>query len=278
MPSTSSAPQPPRLSSQEDQLNFEKIFSVPDPEVLKPVSQIAKSFLRREVPVWLQSLGKVGLNEVGNTVVKVNEGLASVLSGFNVKEPLKFQMLTNVDSIDEFLKLSNEKLVVPKFGSWSPKLGWQFEAIKNMCKSFQCALAMANMTFSDTLQQQDLLQEVVLPGLLSNMQAIYAAVRQLRLAACPFSTPFYLKSELANSNLVPLWPEEIMNKIRQFFRFRKGRTVAFRERGRVTYNIRGRARSFRRGRMQRRQFQFRGRYPPRGVRSRRSEPNFESRV
>ena len=266
--------------SKEDEVNFDKTFSLPDPSISKSKQPLIKSFFRQEVPGWMKQLGKAGLNQEGKMVIKTKEALISVLAGYYVKEPLKFKMIANYDMIDDFLKLNSEKISVPRFGTWAPKVGWQIEAIKQMCKALHCSLAIGSWTFSESLEQANILQNVVLPGLFANMQALYAAVRQLRITAVPPGTPYKLKMELAEANMIPLWPTDIIQKIRSFFRAKRLRFAASRERGRNvsgTSRSRGRYSGRARGQFNRRQYSFRGRFY-KGESRKKSEANLESRT
>ena len=279
LPSTSSAAKVPKLNSKADTKKFNEAFVVPDPKFTLPKVKLLKSFLKKPIPDWMHEVGHAFVSSNGRFSVDINEGLLSLIAGYNNKEALKFQVSSRFDLLEEFLNIQDDNLSVPRFTPFTPRLTWNIDSIKNMSKALHCNLALANWVFSYSLNFTDILENVILPGIYSLMQAIYGAIKHFRFSALPSDTPLNLKLELANADLVPVWPEEVVNKIRQFFRVKRSR-IAARARGRGRgSSFRGRSRPVKRARgyFGRRVFGFRGRYTStRG--ERRSNAGVESRV
>ena len=215
----------PDLPPDVDSRKFKELFSLPEFSNSEPCKKVIKIFAKKQIPEWLKELGEVKMTEQGKNAVEISESLLAMIAGFESESPLEFGLISRVNWLREIIQLGNEKIPenAPLMNAYRAKLGWQIEALKGQLKGLFCMLAFVNSVFSSIVTMPGMMESVILPGLKGLVDSIEAAVRHLRFEALPRGVSPSLKFKFVDAPVYPLWPEEIINEIRQFFQARRAR-------------------------------------------------------
>ena len=208
----------PQLPAGVDEDQFRAKYLLPAPISQEPPKKILKIFRKREIPKWLSELGNISCDDTGKPLVLFPEALIAQIAGHMPVGKLEFGVATNVDLLKNIFDLVNSSISdPPAFTSDKPKIYFLLMALRCQFRSFITLGSFISSGYDSLCLDHDLMDNVILPGLVGALESIKLIVKHIRCVVIPRSTPLNLKMKFLNAPLFPLWPNDVCDEIKQFF-------------------------------------------------------------
>ena len=178
---------------------------------------------RKEKPEWLENLGEVNFkNDSWN--LEIPDILVAHVAGYLSSNPRVFTVSSDASLLSDSFALISVKLNrTPSFVRINTYN--YYDIVSHQIKALTFAWATALQLHKEEVKYQELLENVVYPGVAESVLALEATIRKLRSVALGVKMPNVLRFRYVNAPIDKLWPEDekLEEDIRKFFRGKRAK-------------------------------------------------------